>query len=160
MAAACGSMLYTGNTVRISLCIETVALVGPFTLMRHPIEEMPPTVTLHNVIPAMPTTVVMPVPASLLTLLVSLILLHKSMDQIDAHGAIAAFSTLSFFFAAMFSILGCAEETIQAKITAPTVICMYVGLLAIIAPCFSSTIVFIATAVIAPFIVPIISILC
>lgn len=45
MAASCVSVLYTGNTVCVLLCIETVALVGPFTLLRHPIEEEPPTCT-------------------------------------------------------------------------------------------------------------------
>lgn len=108
----------------------------------------------------MSTTVVMSVPGPLLTLLVSLVLLHKSLDQIDEHGVIAAFSTLSFFFAIMLSLLGCKEGTMRANVTAGAVICMYVGLLAMIASCFSSTIVFIATAVIAPFVVPLIFSLC
>lgn len=45
MAASCVSVLYTGNTVCVLLSIETVALVGSFTLLRHPIEEEPPTCT-------------------------------------------------------------------------------------------------------------------
>lgn len=108
----------------------------------------------------MPTTVVMSVPGPLPTLLVSLVLLHKSLDQIDEHGAIAAFSTLAVFSAVMLSLLSCEEGTMRADVTAGAVICMYVGLLAMIAPCFSSTAVFIATAVIAPFVVPLIFSLC